>query len=129
MCLCKLCFYKSFKVSSTRGQWFNHALLESKIRGTMSFAQWWVLDLISKSLGIGWSLLWGREMQGGSESGSHARAAARLSGPGSHKVMGPQAIRNGPMQRSERSERGALAHPDKGHSRHAKRRATHHTGQ
>ena len=30
----------------------------------MSFAQWWVLDLISKSLGIGWSLLWGREMQG-----------------------------------------------------------------
>ena len=29
---------------------FNHALLESKIRGTMFFAQWWVLDLISEPL-------------------------------------------------------------------------------
>ena len=57
VCVCVNCVFISH--SSTRGQWFNHALLESKIRGTMSFAQWWVLDLISKSLGIGWSLLWG----------------------------------------------------------------------
>jgi len=38
--MCKLCVYKSF----------NHALLESKISGTMSFAQWWVLDLTSETL-------------------------------------------------------------------------------
>ena len=31
--------YKSFKHT------FNHALLESKISGTISFVQWWVLDL------------------------------------------------------------------------------------
>ena len=36
--------YKSFKHT------FNHALLESKISGTMSFAQWWVLDLTSETL-------------------------------------------------------------------------------
>ena len=38
--MCKLCVYKSF----------NHALLESKISGTMSFAQWWVLDLTLEPL-------------------------------------------------------------------------------
>ena len=36
--------YKSFKHT------FNHALLESKISGTMFFAQWWVLDLTSEPL-------------------------------------------------------------------------------
>ena len=36
--------YKSFKHT------FNHALLESKISGTMSFAQWWVLDLTLEPL-------------------------------------------------------------------------------
>jgi hypothetical protein len=39
--MCKLCVYKSF----------NHALLESKISGTISFAQWWVLDLTLETLG------------------------------------------------------------------------------
>ncbi len=29
---------------------FNHALLESKISGTISFAQWWVLDLTLETL-------------------------------------------------------------------------------
>jgi len=38
--MCKLCVYKSF----------NHALLESKISGTISFAQWWVLDLTLETL-------------------------------------------------------------------------------
>ncbi len=36
--------YKSFKHT------FNHALLESKISGTISFAQWWVLDLTLETL-------------------------------------------------------------------------------
>ena len=39
--------YKSFKHT------FNHALLESKISGTISFVQcggWWVLDLTSETL-------------------------------------------------------------------------------
>ena len=38
--------YKSFKHT------FNHALLESKIHvsGTISFAQWWVLDLTLETL-------------------------------------------------------------------------------
>ena len=38
--------YKSFKHT------FNHALLESKISGTISFAQWWVLDLTLETLSI-----------------------------------------------------------------------------
>ena len=37
---CRECVYKSF----------NHALLESKISGTISFAQWWVLDLTLETL-------------------------------------------------------------------------------
>ena len=51
--MCKLCFYKtgSIRHDSRHEDTFNHALLElSKIRGTMSFAQWWVLYLISESL-------------------------------------------------------------------------------
>ena len=40
--MCKLCVYKSF----------NHALLESKISGTMFFAQWWVLDLTLEPLTV-----------------------------------------------------------------------------
>jgi len=46
-CMSKTCC--SGHISHSRNV-FNHALLESKISGTMFFAQWWVLDLTLEPL-------------------------------------------------------------------------------